>query len=112
MVEEALTELEALLSEERDAIVRLDGGRVLALAARKQELVTELAGHRSDFSPPAAARLRALTPALRHNGILLAHARDVIRDGIAAARAGGATLVPAVTRGPAKTERPSLSVRG
>jgi hypothetical protein len=111
MLEEALTDLEALLSEERDAIVRLEGARVLDLAARKQELVGRLAAHRGAFTSRTAARLRALTPALRHNGILLAHARDVLRDAVAAARAGGASLIPPAAV-PVKTERRTLSVRG
>jgi hypothetical protein len=111
MVDGALTEIEALLSEEREAIRRLDGKRVLELAARKQELVGELAANRDAFTPDMAGRLQALTPALRHNGILLAHARDVLRDAVAAARAEGATLIHSVAP-PVKSERPSLSVRG
>lgn len=111
MLEEALTQLEALLSEEREAIRSLDAGRVLELAARKQALVDELKAAASAFAPATAARLQALTPALRHNGILLAHARDVLRDAVAAARAGSAGLIqsPSV---PTRVERPSLSVRG
>lgn len=111
MLEEALTELEALLSEERDAIVRLDGTRVLGLAMRKQELASLLAAHKGSFTRASAARLQALAPALRQNGILLAHARDVIRDGVAVARSGGAKLIsPAAP--PPKSERRALSVRG
>jgi hypothetical protein len=111
MLEEALTDLEALLSQERDAIVRLEGARVLELAARKQELVGFLASRRGAFTPRAAARFKALAPAMRHNGILLAHARDVLRDAVAAARANGATLIP-VSSPPVKTERHALSVQG
>jgi hypothetical protein len=111
MPDEALTQLEALLSDERDAIRRVDGARVLELAARKVALIEELEARRSAFTPQATARLQALTPALRHNGILLAHARDVLRDAVAAARAQGASLIRSPSA-PVKSERPSLSVRG
>ncbi len=111
MLEEALTELDALLSEERDAIRRLDGNRVLQVAARKQELVGVLAANRDAFTPDTAGKLRSLTVSLQHNGILLAHARDVLRDAVAAARSEGATLIAAPSA-PVRSERRGLSVRG
>ncbi len=69
MLDEALTELEALLNQERDAIRLLDGARVAEFARRKQSLVARLNASRNDFRPVDAARLKALTPALRQNGV-------------------------------------------
>src|SRR5271155_2686957 len=86
MLEEALTELEALLREERDAIRRLDGPLVLALSNRKKAVVARLEAARAEFDPVLSSRLRALAPSLRQNGILLAHARDIMRDALTAMR--------------------------
>jgi hypothetical protein len=111
MLEGALTELEGLLAEEREAIRKLDGARVIEFATRKQVLVAALTAERGAMTKATAARLRALTPALRHNGILLAHARDVLRDAIAAARAESVVASHALPPpgGPALR---TLSVRG
>ena len=55
------------------------------------------------------ARVRALVPALRQNGILLAHARDILRDAIAVARAA---QKPANGSAAARVPTRLLSVRG
>jgi flagellar biosynthesis/type III secretory pathway chaperone len=86
MLEEALAELETLLVQERDAIRRLDGRGVTELADRKQSIVSRLNAARSEFGAAEASRLRAITPMLRQNGVLLAHARDILRDALAAMR--------------------------
>lgn len=96
-VAEILAELERALDEERDAIRRLDGAGVARCAETKRALAdalaaaapAELAAHRD-----ALARLR---PALRHNGVLLAHARACLRElaGVAASPAAGAGRVRA-----------------
>jgi|SRR5579863_343287 hypothetical protein len=111
MLTEALNELEALLASERDAIRRLDGPAVLECAKRKQELVAELLARRGALGPKDAALLQSLTPALRQNGILLAHARDVVRDAIAAMRRESASPTYATAR-PMIHARSMLSVRG
>jgi hypothetical protein len=121
MVEDTLGELRKLLEEEREAILRLDGARVLDMAARKHALVARLrdgSGGLQALPPEAARGLRELVAALRHNGILLAHARDVLRDAISAARAEPVALPPVIRpagfRAPLAgvTARRALSVRG
>jgi flagellar biosynthesis/type III secretory pathway chaperone len=112
VVAEALSELEALLADERDAIRRLDGQAVLEFAQRKQALMGKLAGQREALCPADATRLRGLTPALRQNGVLLAHARDVLRDAIAVLRRETAPPTYATTRNVVPLRRSVLSVRG
>lgn len=86
-----LSRLEALLTEERAAIVSLDAASVERCADEKEALLGALLQ-----GPPLDAGLRAqlamLRQALQHNLVLLAHARDCVRDALGAMRAGG--LVP------------------
>ncbi len=110
MVEDTIAELQTLLAEEREAILRLDGAAVFDMAQRKRALVTRLRDERGPLSPQAATSFRALLPALRHNGILLAHGRDVLRDAITAARAERRTAAACVL--PTAAPRRCLSVRG
>ena len=86
MTDDALTQLERLLVEERKSIRRLDGAGVLAFAEQKAAIMTALVRPDGALSADDARRLHALTPALRHNGVLLAHARDVLRDALSAVR--------------------------
>jgi hypothetical protein len=109
MSHEALTELEQLLRDEREAIRRLDGATVLSYAERKEALMAAL--RRDALSAEGASRLRALAPALRHNSVLLAHARDVLRDALVAVQAESAPAVKAPSR-PAGAPPRMLSVRG
>jgi hypothetical protein len=112
MSEDAITELEQLLRDEREAIRRLDGERVLSYAQRKEALAS-LVSQRSGGRPREedATRLRALVPALRHNSILLAHARNVLRDALVAAKAQLGPGLTAQARPAAAVPR-ILSVRG
>lgn len=107
MTEAALDELERLLREERDAIRTLDGTKVLAFAKRKEEIVRSLVGPGASLEAAQSQRLKALVPALRHNGVLLAHARDIMRDALAAV---GMATKPAHSI--SATQRRLLSVRG
>jgi hypothetical protein len=112
---DALTELEQLLREEREAVRKLDGARILEFAQRKEALVDGLRKRSGGvLSPEDAARLRSLTPMLRHNSVLLAHARDILRDALKAARLEMGPGPKEPTRGaapPTATPR-LLSVRG
>jgi hypothetical protein len=108
MSHEALTELEQLLRDEREAIRRLDGATVLSYAGRKEALMVAL--RRDVLSAEGASRLRALAPALRHNSVLLAHARDVLRDALVAVQAETAPTMTASR--PAGTPPRILSVQG
>jgi flagellar biosynthesis/type III secretory pathway chaperone len=108
-VETTVAQLEQVIGEERDAIRRLDGRRVLELAQRKQALVAHLCQHRQRISPEVGRRLSLLMPRLKQNGILLAHARNVLRDAVSVMRrATSPTALPMVVP-PVGT---TLSVRG
>lgn len=72
----AVERLDELLREERGAIRRMDGAALEALAAEKDELVRAML--RGD--PDTREALRARTPSLRRNLLLLTHARDCLRD--------------------------------
>jgi hypothetical protein len=111
MEPDAIAELEQILREERDAIRKLDGARVLSYAKRKESLVVALRQGKGTLSASNAARLRGLTPSLRHNSVLLAHARDILRDALAIARTelGATTSAQTATRA---TVPRLLSVRG
>lgn len=109
MSDDPITRLERVLREEREAIRRLDGAAVLELAREKESSMAALKAIQGSLDDRQKARVRALVPALRQNGILLAHARDILRDAIAVARAAqkpanGAPAAPMPTR--------LLSVRG
>lgn len=71
---------EVILEEERAALRSLDGTRVDAIADEKTALLQDLQSHgligRADMAP----RLRRLSSSLRRNAVLLAHARDCLRD--------------------------------
>jgi hypothetical protein len=111
MSNDAITELEQLLRDEREAIRQLDSARVLSYAERKEALVGSLKQGGKTLSEENATRLRALAPALRHNSVLLAHARDVLRDALVAVQAEHGPALPAQPRPPAPVPR-IISVRG
>ncbi len=106
MTDDAIDQLERLLREERDAIKRLDGARVLAFAKQKEELVASLVAD-AGLDAGRKDRLRRLVPALRENGVLLAHARDIVRDAL-----GAAGVVARSERAASTSARRLLSVRG
>jgi len=95
-----LSRLEALLAEERACIVALDAPGVERASDEKQALLDAL---RDGPALDAAlrARVEALRPALQHNLILLAHARDALRDALAALRLGGLATSGAAASRPA-----------
>lgn len=110
MAHDAIDELEQLLREEREAIRKLDGARVLSYAERKEAIVGALQQVQGALSQQNASRLRALAPALRHNSVLLAHARDILRDALHVARADLAATSPMAR--PVAAPPRILSVRG
>lgn len=81
--EQRLDRIEGLLDEERDALRRLDGARVEALTDEKAALVRGLP-EGLQGRPDLAPRVRAMAAGLRRNAVLLAHARDCLRDVLAA----------------------------
>jgi hypothetical protein len=106
-VEEIVLRLERLLEEERAAIRALDGSSIERTAREKESLANELRASPRDELARQALLLRELSANLRRNAILLAHARDLLRDVLAAARgivaearaARSATASPYVTPG-------------
>ncbi len=113
-IDGALTRLETLLLEEREAISGLDADRVARISAEKEALFSMLEAATEVERRAFAPRLHGLAPALRHNGVLLAHARDCLRDALAAMAGEMPSL--ARPRGNAPTipapRRPRLSVTG
>lgn len=108
----AADELRALLSEERLAIRKLDSAAVAAAAERKQQLLEVLTACAVDDRATVLSELGALVPELRRNGVLLAHARDFLRDAIAAARGDPAEDVSTRASGPAYRPGRRVSTRG
>jgi hypothetical protein len=107
--EETLDRLDQLLDEERAALRRLDGQQVAAIADEKSSLIHGLQrvglADRHDLVP----RIRALAAGLRHNAVLLAHARDCLRDVQSAFRAPAPSF-PSPSPAPGAPAR--LSLRG
>lgn len=96
-MDDELDRAERLLVEERAAITALDAERVEQLAAEKVDVFARLLERGAWTDATRLPRLQQITGALRRNLVLLAAARDCIRDGLAAAGvdvagATGATL--------------------
>jgi hypothetical protein len=102
-----LDRLDAVLTEERAAILGMDAERVVRAADDKCALVAALAAEPAADRRRASARLAELAKRLRHNGTLLAHARDCLRDALLAAN-GEPPLAPDAPPRP----RACLSVMG
>lgn len=104
--EQALDQIDQLLEEERTAIRLLDGERVQAICDEKlalmQNLQTLLDG-REDLAP----KLQSITAGLRRNAVLLANARDCLRDVLAAIPGAPQPALNAASTAPIR-----LSLRG
>jgi hypothetical protein len=109
----AAEELRALLEEERIAIRTMDSAAVAASAERKVRLLEVLSACAANEQQTVVTELGALLPELKRNGVLLAHARDCLRDAIAATRGGLAEDV-VTRRATAPAIRPGrrVSTRG
>lgn len=81
--------LRTALATEREALRKLDAKTVAEIATEKQRLVTALEGADVATKKALAKELAGLRDELRRNLILLAYARDYIRDAIAAVRPQG-----------------------
>lgn len=79
-VAELLAELTIVLDEERAAVGRLDVAAVVAAAERKERIVNELAARDKRELLAVKTELAEVRKRLLHNGMMLAHARDCIRD--------------------------------
>lgn len=92
-MESALSRLETVLREERDAIVRFDTTGLDRFTEEKLTLVAAL----RDGSPPTPAlmpRFAALKEDLRHNLSLLSHGRACLREAIATLTSTGGAARP------------------
>jgi hypothetical protein len=97
--------MEELLVEEREAIARLDGKRVEQIARAKLALAKDLEASSLDERRRVSGKLERVVQNLRTNGVLLSHARGILRELLA-----GSPLVPH----PSQSSRPAarLSIRG
>ena len=107
-----------LLEEERAAIRALDGSKLERIAEAKVSLMDRLADMDHEDRLASASSLKALVAELRHNGVLLVHARGIIRDVL---RIKGAQIAEPTLQRPGlgsmapsgvTSVRPRLSVRG
>ena len=80
--EEFLTQMKSVLAEERTAIRKLDVKAVTAAGQRKEELLKAMANAPEADKRALVAVLMELKVELRRNLVLLAHARDYVRDAI------------------------------
>lgn len=107
-----ISQLEALLTEERAAIARLDGARVEVLATQKMDLAQALERTLPESRGACAGPLKTLVRNLKANGVLLAQARGILSDfllgpGVSLQKREGAAL-----RGAVVSAARHLSVRG
>lgn len=82
--EEILAQFHEALAEEREAIRATDAKAVLGAAMKKEKLAADLVECGAWTRPDLVDELKKLVDELRNNGVLLAHARDALRDAIAA----------------------------
>ncbi len=105
-----------LLEEERAAIRALDGTKLDRIAEQKVGLMDHLTALAHEDRLAHAGPIRELVAELRHNGVLLVHARGIIRDVL---RIKGAQIAEqtlsrpgSFSSPPISQVRPRLSVRG
>jgi hypothetical protein len=79
-VEMTLTEMEQLLEDEQTAIRQIDVDGLDQFADRKLALMQSLTDNGLTGRSDLAERFGALVTQLRDNGVLLAHARNCVRD--------------------------------
>ena len=80
--EELVRTRRAALESEREAIRRLDREGVTQAAATKEQILTRVHDAPASERPALVAALSDLKIELRQNLLLLAHARDYLREAI------------------------------
>jgi len=78
--EDLIEKMGETLAAERDALRRLDVAAVVRAADAKERLLEQIKSAPSAERAGLVEALRQLRPALQQNLVLLAHARDYIRD--------------------------------
>ncbi|MBN1609565.1 MAG: hypothetical protein JW940_23235 [Polyangiaceae bacterium] len=109
-LDELLTLLAATLEDERLALKRLDRPAIDACASRKLELGQLIQGRSRELRHEHREVLRSLRQTLRHNQVLLVHARDQVHGLVELLRNGGAGIGPLRSMGPRRS-MPSSGVR-
>ena len=80
--EQLLTDMRAALDAERDAIRRLDAAAVIQASETKERILEALRSAPTTQRPALASALGELKLELRRNLVLLAHARDYLREAV------------------------------
>lgn len=93
--QELLTGLRAALEAERTAIRKLDVEAVTEAAATKERLLQGLLEASPAERPALVIELTKLKGELRQNLLLLAHARDFLRDAVELCRPNGKARITA-----------------
>lgn len=88
-LDDALVRMASTIAEERAALRKRDAATVARLATEKEILLAVLTRERAAFSDAQRTQLQSLAGDLRHNAILLAHARDSLRDALSALERAG-----------------------
>lgn len=81
-----LGELRAVLVAERDAIRRLDSAAIVTASQSKEALLAIVTSAGEAERTPMLEALAQVRGELKRNLVLLAHARDVVRDAVARSR--------------------------
>jgi flagellar biosynthesis/type III secretory pathway chaperone len=110
--QEILEKLEQLLEEERMAIRTLRGHRVHEIACEKLELMKRLDATRDAGWKEYAPRVQEVVRRLRHNSVLLVHAKSILTEAIRVKRARLASSTRAAPRVEPKLASSRLSVVG
>jgi flagellar biosynthesis/type III secretory pathway chaperone len=110
--ETTLDQIDRLIDDEREAIRSIDVDRLDEFAARKLTLMGQLSDRGLTERPDLAARFRETINQLRNNGVLLAHARNCVRDVIQIVAAPASLYDPSGKAAAAPTTVGGLSVTG
>ena len=84
-----LSELRAVLAGERDAIRHLDSAAIVVASQRKEALLAIVASTGEVERTPMLQALAQVREELKRNLLLLAHAREFVRDAVTRARPQG-----------------------
>ena len=104
-----LLRLRDLIEHERKVIRTRDSAAILETAEQKEAVLAALRKHAEDgYSREVREGLKDLVPALRQNLVLLAHARDCLRDAIETLR--GEVVSPLSVNKPASPLRPGMRI--
>ncbi len=87
--DEFVASMRAVLATERDAIRRLDSAAVDRASRAKEALLAEVLGTDAAQRSPLLEGLSVVRDELKRNLVLLAHARDCLRDALLHAQPDG-----------------------